>query len=421
MTARSLPALYGEDFAADPERAYAALRQAGPLVRVEIAPGVEAVLATDYETALDVLRDTHTFGKDPRPWPDTVPADSPVRSVLAYRPAVTFADGETHARYRKVIGDSLALLGPHLLQRQVSDAAADLIGRFAGTGRADLVADYAVQIPLRVFSQWFGLPHEEGERLARTHSTVFDLGEDAHAAHEDLTGAIRDLVADRRARPQRDLTSYLLQHPAELDDAETVRQIAVAFGSGHELTANLVANTLQHMIADPRYDRSVYAGAMTAHEAINEVLWRNPPQATSTGYYVRYDTTFHGVGLRAGQLVLVSYAAANTSSRPGGATTDPWGASESAHLAWGAGPHSCPARQPALLIAITAIEELTSRLCDMEQSVPTESLRWRPGPFYRALAALPVTFTPWAPKAPAPPDESAGGASAGRHGAAVGR
>jgi cytochrome P450 len=377
------------------------------------------MLATDYETALDVLRDTHTFGKDPRPWPDTLPADSPVRPVLAYRPAVTFTDGDTHARYRKVIGDSLALLGPHLLQRQVADAAADLIGRFAGAGRADLVADYALQIPLRVFSQWFGLSAEEGERLARTHSTVFGLGEDAHAADEDLTGVIRALVADRRARPQRDLTSYLLQHPAELDDAETVRQIAVAFGSGYELTANLVANTLQHMIADPRYDRSVYAGAMTAHEAINEVLWRNPPQATSTGYYVRYDTTFHGVGLRAGQLVLVSYAAANTASKPGGgAATDPWGASESAHLAWGAGPHSCPARQPALLIAITAIEQLTSRLCDMEQTVPTEQLRWRPGPFYRALAALPVRFTPWAPKAPAPPDESA---PAGRRAAGVGR
>ncbi|NUS09904.1 MAG: cytochrome P450 [Streptomyces sp.] len=405
MTAPTLPVLYGEDFAADPAGHFARLREGGPLVRVEIAPGVEAVLVTGYEAALDVLRDTHTFSKDPRPWPDTIPEGSPVRSVLAYRPAVTFSDGDTHARYRKVIGDSLALLGPHLLQTQVSDVSAELIGRFAGAGSADLVADYALQIPLRVFSLWFGLPYEEGERLARMNSTMFDLAEDSQSAHEGLTRVISDLVADRRARPQRDLTSYFLQHPAGLDDAETIRQIGIAFGGGYELVANLIANTLQHMIADPRYDRSVYAGAMTAHEAINEVLWRNPPQSTSTGYYVRYDTTFHGVGLRAGQMVLVSYAAANNSSRPAG-QTDAWGASESAHLAWGAGAHSCPARQPALLIAITAIEQLTSRLCDMELTVPPEQLRWRPGPFHRALSALPVRFTPWAPKAPPPPDEA---------------
>lgn len=384
-TAGTLPALYGEDFAADPERRYEELRRRGPLARVEIAPGVEAVLVTDYQAALDVLRDTHTFAKDPRQWPDAVPEDSPVRSVLGYRPAVTFADGDTHARYRRVIGDSLALLGPHTVQTEVAEVAAQLIGQFAGTGRGDLVADYATQIPLRVLTRWFGLPPEDGERLVRTP--------------DEAAQVLSGLVAERRARPRRDLTSYFIQHPEGLDDAEAARQIAVTFGAGHGFTADIIANTLLHMLADPRYDGSVYAGAMTAHEAINEVLWRNPPQSTSTGYYVRYDTTFHGSGLRAGQLVLVSYAAANGQSLPAG-EADGWGASESAHLAWGAGPHACPARQPALLIAITAIEQLTSRLCDMELATAPEQLRWRPGPFQRGLASLPVSFTPWAPKVP---------------------
>lgn len=404
MTAGTLPALYGEDFAADPGHHYERLRRQGPLARVEIAPGAEAVLVTDYQASLDVLRDTHTFSKDPRPWPDTIPEDSPVRSVLAYRPSAVFTDGDTHSRYRKVIGDSLALIGPHLLQRQVADAASQLIGRFAAAGRADLVTGYARQLPLRVFTTWFGVPDAEGERLADRVSTMSDSGADALDASADLTKVIGGLVADRRARPQRDLTSYFIQHPAALDDAETVMQIAATFAAGYGFTSNLIANTLLHMLADPRYDASVNAGAMTAHEAINEVLWRNPPQSTSTGYYVRYDTTFHGVGLRAGQLVLVSYAAANGQSAPGGGT-DAWGASESAHLAWSAGPHSCPARQPALLIGISAVEQLTSRLCDMRLARASSELRWRPGPFQRSLTALPVHFTPWTPKAPLPPHQ----------------
>lgn len=59
---------------------------------------------------------------------------------------------------------------------------------------------------------------------------------------------------------------------------------------------------------------------MTAHEAINEVLWQDPPLANLAAHYPRQDTEFHGVRLRAGQLLLVSYAAANTQSTPATST-----------------------------------------------------------------------------------------------------
>ena len=34
----------------------------------------------------------------------------------------------------------------------------------------------------------------------------------------------------------------------------------------------------------------------------------------------------------------------------------------------------------------------------MELAVPAEELEWRPGPFHRALTALPVRFPPEAPR-----------------------
>jgi hypothetical protein len=49
---------------------------------------------------------------------------------------------------------------------------------------------------------------------------------------------------------------------------------------------------------------------------------------------------------------------------------------------------------------MTAIERLTSHLCDLELTVPREELPWRPGPFHRALARLPVRFTPIRPDQP---------------------
>lgn len=64
------------------------------------------------------------------------------------------------------------------------------------------------------------------------------------------------------------------------------------------------------------------------------------------------------------------------------------------HLAWSAGPHACPARSAAYLVAQEAVGQLLDVLPDLELSVPAAQLAWRSGPFHRALATLPVTFPP---------------------------
>lgn len=402
-------ALYGPDFAADPHGHYRRLREHGPLAPVRIAPDVEAMLVTDYQAAVDLLRDTHTFSKDPRAWQATVPPDSPVLPVLGHRPTALFSDGDEHTRYRDAINDSLALIEPHILRAEVARVAQQLIGEFATTGTGDLIAQYARRLPLHVFITWFGVAPDDGERIVDGIGGMMNSAQGAAAAYADLVDVVTRLVADRRARPRRDLTSYFLAHPARLDNDETVRQITLVMSAGHDPTTNLIGNATLHMLTDERHGLAA-RGAMTAHEAINEVLWQDPPLANLAAHYPRHDTEFHGVRLHAGQLVLVSFGAANTQSGP--ATSDAGARSgASAHLAWSAGPHRCPAKQPALLIAMTAIEQLTSQLCDAELAVPVSELLWRPGPFHRALVHLPVRFTPLDTTVTADPDEHSATAS----------
>ncbi|OKJ75374.1 cytochrome P450 [Streptomyces sp. CB02460] len=386
-------ALFGPAFAADPQGHYRALREHGPLAPVRIAPDVEALLVTDYQAAIDLLRDTHTFSKDPRAWQATIPPDSPVLPVLGHRPTALFSDGAVHARYREAINDSLALIEPHILRAEVARVARQLIGRFAATGSGDLIAQYARRLPMHIFVTWFGADPKDGERIVDGVAGMMNSAADAAAAYAELVDVVTRLVADRRARPRRDLTSYFLAHPAGLDNDETVRQITLVMSAGNDPMTNLIGNATLHMLTDERYAGSLHGGAMTAHEAINEVLWRDPPLANLAAHYPRHDTEFHGVRLRAGQLVLVSYAAANSQSPPP-VTDDGLRSGASAHLAWSAGPHRCPAKQPALLIAMTAVEQLTSLLCDARLAVPPDELLWRPGPFHRALAHLPIRFTP---------------------------
>ncbi|MFB6818131.1 cytochrome P450 [Streptomyces sp. NPDC056347] len=401
-------ALYGPEFAADPRSHYRRLREHGPLAPVRLAPGIDALLVTDYQAAVDLLRDTHTFTKDPRAWQATVPDDSPVLPVLGYRPTALFSDGEVHARYRAAINDSLALIEPHVLRAEVARVAQRLIGGFAATGSGDLIAQYARLLPLHVLVTSFGVPPGDADRVVDGAAGMFDPGADATRAYAGLVEVVTELVAARRRRPGRDLTSYLLGHPAGLDNDETVRQITLIMSAGHDPTTNLIGNTLLHMLTDPRYAGSLHGGAMTAHEAVDEVLWQDPPLANLAAHYPRHDTEFHGVRLRAGQLVLVSYAAANSRFEPGSQGPGPSEpdfprpgrpdhavrSGAGAHLAWSAGPHRCPAKQPALLIAMTAVEQITSQLCDAELAVPVSKLTWRPGPFHRALVRLPVRFTP---------------------------
>jgi cytochrome P450 len=124
--------------------------------------------------------------------------------------------------------------------------------------------------------------------------------------------------------------------------------------------------------------------------ALDDTLWENPPVANLAPHYPAADMEFAGQKVRAGDLMLVSFAAANTGPVLGAARR----AGNKAHLAWSAGPHACPSKDPARQITVTALENLLNQLPDVELAVPEDSLTWRPGPFNRGLVALPARFTP---------------------------
>ncbi|MFF9118816.1 cytochrome P450 [Streptomyces massasporeus] len=385
--------LYGPEFAADPAAVYRRLRDIGPIAPVELAPGVRASLVVGYDAALHVLRSTETFSKDPRRWKDladgTVPMDSPVVPMMMYRPNALWTDGAEHRRLRGAITDALARVDPATLRGHVEASADTLIDRLAPAGRADLLGEYAQVLPLLVFNRLFGCPADYGERLVQGMSGIFD-GVDAEKANELLATTLLDLVTLKRRRPGPDVTSWLMDHPAGLTDEEMVHTLVLLMGAGTEPQQNLIANSLRLLLSDDRFAGSLAGGSLPVEDALDEVLWTDPPMANYAVHYPIHDVVHDGVVLRAGHPLVVSLAAANTDPS---LRTDQR-AGNRAHLAWSAGPHNCPAQSPARLIAAVAVEKLLDRLPDVELAVPVEALDWRPGPFHRGLVALPVTFPP---------------------------
>ena len=380
--------MYGYELAADPHRMYAEMRRYGPVVPVELAPGVPASLVLSYDAALEVLRDPATFPKDPRRWERTVPPDCPVLPMMGYRPNALVTDGETHARFRSAINDALSRVDPLELRTYVENAADQLLDGFAHEGEVDLHARYARRLPQLVFTRMFGCPPDIAERLVRGCSGIFDVGEDAGEANRILSEAIFELVMLKRARPGQDVASWMMAHPARLDDEEMAHQLVLLIGAGTEPQQNLIANGVLLLLSDERFGGDLSGGNLPVEDALDEILWTDPPAANYGITYPVREVELAGVRLPADQPVVISYAAANTD--PSRQVGDRKG--NRAHLAWSAGPHTCPAKGHARLIASVAIEKLLDRLPEIELAVPVEEVRWRPGPFHRALAELPVRF-----------------------------
>ncbi|WP_431607872.1 cytochrome P450 [Streptomyces griseocarneus] len=401
--------LYGPDFAADPHTVYERLREYGPAAPVELAPRVRATLVTDYRAALHVLRTPEAFVKDARHWraftEGRVEADNPVVPMMAYRPNCLFSDGDDHRRYRQAVDDSLARIDPNALRGYVERSADSLIDRFTALGEADLLGSYAKTLPLLVFQQLFGCPTEIGDRLVEGFSGIFD-GVDAERADALITSSLQELIALKRELPGADMTSWLMAHPVQLSDEEMLHQLVVLIGAGTEPQQNLIANALRLLLSDDRFAGDLAGGSMPVEDALDEVLWLDPPMANYAVHYPTADLDLGGVPLRAGEPVVVSFAAANTDP----ALRSDRRTGNRAHLAWSAGPHHCPAKDPARLIAAVAVEKLLDRLPDLELAVPAERLVWRPGPFHRALTALPVRFPPVPVPVPAPQPPHPGGA-----------
>ncbi|MBN0044873.1 cytochrome P450 [Streptomyces actuosus] len=390
--------LYGPEFAADPQAYYAYLRRYGPTAPVELAPGVEATLVTDYQTALQLLHDSGSFRKDARRWRDfnegRIPADSPVGPLLAYRPNCMFADGAEHLRLRQAITDSMARVDTRRVSRTTAQVSDYLIEQFGGRGSADLLGDYAKQLPLFVFNELFGCPADIGDRVLFGITNMFD-GVNAERAMEVMFTAIGELVALKRSRPGEDVTSWLMQHQARLTDEEMLHQMALLMIAGNEPLRNLIGNTLHRLLT---HDAYAHSGGLI-DEALDDTLWENPPMQNLAPHYPAADMEFAGQKVQAGDLMLVGFAAANT----GPALTEArQSGSNRAHLAWSAGPHACPSKEPARQITVTAVENLLNRLPDVELAVPEDSLTWRPGPFNRGLTTLPARFTPVESRHPAP-------------------
>ncbi|MEU8509020.1 cytochrome P450 [Streptomyces brevispora] len=409
VTGTSTTALYGPGLDGDAMPAlYEEMRRAhGPVVPVSVAPGIDAWLVVSHRELLRLTREEQDFSHDPRHWSllreGRVPADSPLLPLVGWRPALLFADGQQHRRMRAAVSDALAGINGHELRRSVRGAAEELIVSFAGHGEADLVAGYARRLPMQVITGLLGVDDRTGRELVEAVAGTVAASSVSADASRRMGAILLALIEEKRRRRGDDITSALLHHPARLTDEEVLHNLVVMFVAGNQTTVNWIATTLRILLCDPAFRSSLTGGHLSVDDALDLVLWRFPPTQNFPARYATRDLRFGGQDIRTGDMLILGLAAANADPEilPGdGAPV----VGNRSHLAFGAGPHTCPAQDPARLITRTAVDTILHRLPDLELAIPESELEWIKSPWSKGLGALPVRFSdPQLPQSPVPP------------------
>jgi cytochrome P450 len=389
----------------DPQDAYRRLRQVhGVVAPVELEPGVTAWLVMGWEEICEVVRHERVYSRDPNNWRDlsegNVAQDSGLGPMMFPRDNAYFKDGAEHYRLRAPLDDGVRDLDQRQMRVSVIGMCEDLIRRFASRGEADLVIEYAAVIPILAVASLFGLSAVRRDQLQRAIAALFSSGEGAQEGNRAVETIIGECMQSHEHVPARDLTTAFQNHPNLRDAGEVAQSMVLMITAGAETTAIWIAQALRIMLTLDRYRGKVAGYRPGTDDALDQVLWREPPMANMPARYALCDTELGGKLIRRGDAIILGLMAAG--SDPRYHVADSWAAlGNRSHLAWSTGPHACPAEVPARIITRAAVDTALSSLHGLTLAVPAEDLTLRPSPWTRGLASLPVTFTPFEPQ-PAP-------------------
>ncbi|MFL6118362.1 cytochrome P450 [Actinophytocola sp.] len=387
----------------DPHAAYRELQDRyGVVAPVELEPGIPAWLVMGHHEICQVVRNEQLFSRDPNNWrlfsEGIVAPDSGLGPMMFPRDNAYFSDGDKHRRLRGPLDDGLESLDEHRMARFIRAMCVDLIREVETQGKADLVADYAAVVPMLTVAGFFGLGPEQGHELRAALIALFSSAENSQAEAYNLERILTGVMNARRKVPADDLTTAFLRHPNLRDDFEIQQSIVLMISAGYETTTTWIAQTLRLMLTDPRFAGRLRGGRLGIDDALDEVLWRDPPMANMPARYALVDCELGGAHIQRGDALVMGFLAANNDPRVH--TDDPWlEVGNRSHLSWSAGPHACPAQRPGRMITRIAVDTALHRLHDVTLAIPAEEIVLMPSPWTRCPASLPVRFTPPVPHA----------------------
>jgi cytochrome P450 len=392
-------------FKANPYPYFAQLREQAPVHRVTLGDKRTAWLVSRYDDVVTVLKDDR-FVKDKRtamnqdqmakePW---IP-----KMLKPLERNMLDTDAPEHTRLRGLVHRAFSPRLVENMRERIQRLTDELLDAIQTRGQMDLIRDYALPIPTTIIAEMLGVPIPDRHKFNRWSNTIVSVVPSKWGILQAIPALIfflryiRKLVRTRRAGPQDDLVSALVEVREagdHLSEDELLAMVSLLLIAGHETTVNLIGNGMLALMEHPdQMDRLRNEPALIK-PAVEELLRFDGPLETATERYAREDVTIAGVTIPRGEMVFAVLASANRDERQfDHADTLDISREPNRHLAFGQGVHFCLGAPLARLEGQIAINSLLRRLPDLRLAVPPQNLRRRPGLVLHGLKSLPVTFS----------------------------
>lgn len=264
----------------------------------------------------------------------------------------TTIDPPEHRPYRKLLNDGLALSKIRHLHEATASVADELIAGFIGRGGCDFTAEFARLFPIRIFMSLVALPMADADRLCFLAECMtrpnppLPFEEARHAFYEFLA----PVVTERRGGSGEDIISAIVNADIDgrsLSDEEALSLCTQLLIAGVDTVVNVLAFIMLELARDPALqDRLAGLNRAGLLAATNELFRRFG--FVTIARTVREDMDFHGVHLKAGDLVCVPTQVHGLDERINACPLSiDLGRRGARHSAFGSGPHMCPGQELA--------------------------------------------------------------------------
>jgi cytochrome P450 len=387
-------------FFANPYPLYERIRAGGPLLPV----GPSAFVTGRFEIIDTLLRDARMGKTYLQSVAARYGADATAQPVFqSLNRTLLMMNPPAHTRLRALLMKTFNARGIGKLTAIVEATTAELLDQLGARAEFDLVADYALPLPVRIICRLLDVPVADATALGDAASRLvaaFDLApldaaglRAADQAALTLERYFQGVVAERRAQPGDDLICAMLSVEDEgsrLSDEEVVSNAVLLFIAGHETTSNMIGNMMIALFRHPQQRAALQQDPQLLPRAIAECM--------------RYDgavqmlvrTAFEDIAL--GDVVLprgsVVFMLIGSANRDPAVFTEPdtldfaRGTGTPA-LAFGAGIHYCLGARLAALELDVAMRSLLARFPALGP-VDLEALVWHRRNNLRGVTSLPV-------------------------------
>ncbi|MET8760769.1 cytochrome P450 [Lentzea sp. NPDC004782] len=368
------------------------LQAQGTIHRIRTAVGDEAWLVTDYGRVRELLADDRLG----RAHPDPQNAARTGESALFGGPLGDFTTEQAdHARMR-------ALLQPHFspkhmrgLRPRIEALTTQLLDDLEKADRpADLHTAVAVPLPILVICELLGVPYDDRDQFRAWTEAAANITDRAISEQGlgNLFGYGMRLVEAKRREPADDVISRLCATDGVSTEEAAMLSMALLF-AGHETTVVQIGLGALLLLANPDQWNALRDNPGLTPGAVEEILRAPGKGGGGIPRYARTDLDVDGIGIRAGDLVLLDNGAANHDpavfAEPDRVDVT---RSAPAHLTFGHGARYCIGAPLARVELQAVFSQLVPRFPTMRLAVPAEDLTLRQEVLTGGLVALPVTW-----------------------------